>query len=140
MMAATATARARSAGRRWAWLAASTVGSITASGVPFREPVGLPGRVPAGEPVSVAADIALLVDLAREPRAVLLPALGVAVFLVSAGHESFSSRQQPSGQFRASAGTPEHGRSASGRVFPCSSRLAFVLVTTCSRSGTVLTV
>src|SRR5260221_14644984 len=108
------TARAMAAGLRCGWLLARTTGSSNASGVPFREPVSQAGLVPGRTSVGVSPDVALFVDLAREPRAVVLPALVVPVFVVSAGHESFSSRQQPCGQFCASAGTRERPEGAAG--------------------------
>jgi hypothetical protein len=76
-----------------------------ASRVPFREPVSHAGRVPGGGTFGVAPDVALLVDAAREPRAVLLTALVVAVFVVSPGHESLSSRQAASGLMLAGSVT-----------------------------------
>src|SRR5260370_40649963 len=108
------TARAMAAGLRCGWLPARTTGSSNASGVPFREPVSQPGLVTGRRAFLVAADVPLLVDPAREPRAVLVAALVVAVFVVSPGHESFSSRGQPSGQFCAAAGRPAQRRAPGG--------------------------
>src|SRR5258708_37610709 len=112
------TARAMAAGLRCGWLPARTTGSSNASGVPFREPVSQPGLVTGRRAFLVAADVTLLIDPARKTRAVLIAALGVPVFVVSPGHESSSSRQQPSAQFCASAGTPGPPRPAGARGGP----------------------